>query len=174
MFRHSLQRLSKYVPAPQKLVTDNSIGITPPAHVGRKNPLKEDHRAFNVVNGKMVAKPGYATSVDDNVTHTGQYYDSDDLRNVRYVKGTKKTVNPNWAIDLIDMVPPIAVKGNSVGCMGHIDPVTGEDTPLAMGHPKVWINLTKGQVGCCNYCGLRYFNEDYHDPWAEEYPEQPK
>ena len=54
-------------------------------------------------------------------------------------------------------------------CDGSKDPVTGEPIPGAMGHPKVYINLDKGEVGVCLYCGLRYYNEDYHDPEEEEF-----
>ncbi|CAD1481045.1 unnamed protein product, partial [Heterotrigona itama] len=65
------------------------------------------------------------------VTHTGQIYDEDDYRNVRFVNRPKE-VNDNWAIKLIDEIPPTSVKDKIVACDGGGGP---------LGHPKVYINL---------------------------------
>ena len=120
-------------------------------------------RRFSAYKGKFISKPGNATKQQDAVTHTGQYYDEADWRNMRFdARGATKLVNRNWAIDLVDAVPPIAVKGKRVMCDGRLDPVTGHPIPAEQGHPAVYINLDKGVIETCLYCGLRYYNEDYH------------
>ncbi|XP_003744447.1 NADH dehydrogenase [ubiquinone] iron-sulfur protein 6, mitochondrial [Galendromus occidentalis] len=85
-------------------------------------------------------------------THTGQKYDKEDFRNVRFV-GRPKQVNPNHAIKLIAEVPPIEVESRKTFCNG------GDG---ALGHPKVFINLDKPGTQSCLYCGLRYVQK-HHD-----------
>ena len=106
------------------------------------------------------------------VCFLGQEYDKVDIRNARFsarpARNRGKTVNPNWGIDMIAEVAPIPWKGRVAACSGHLDPVTGEPIPEELGHPTVYINLDKGAVGTCNYCGLRYYNADWHDPYDEE------
>merc|ERR1711997_670702 len=116
------------------------IGVLPTVHEDRfmsgTRPGEDNRhgRKFSAYKGKFIAKPGNAT----------------------------KLVNRNWAIDLVDKVPPIAVKGKRVMCDGRLDPVTGHPIPAEQGHPAVYINLDKGVTETCLYCGLRYYNEDYH------------
>ena len=103
----------------------------------------------------------------------GQEFDKVDIRNVRFSSRPErsrgnKLVNPNWGIDMIAEVAPIPWKGRVAACSGHLDPVTHEPIPEELGHPTVYINLDKGAVGTCNYCGLRYYNADWHDPYDEE------
>merc|ERR1712042_265780 len=55
-------------------------------------------------------------------THTGQVYEEDDYRNIRFV-GRDKLINPQWAIDLIAEDPVVVVNGNhawsdSCGALG--------------------------------------------------------
>ncbi|KAF3422192.1 hypothetical protein E2986_13301 [Frieseomelitta varia] len=85
------------------------------------------------------------------VTHTGQIYDEDDYRNSRFVNRPKE-VNDNWAIKLIDEVPPTSVKDKIVACDGGGGP---------LGHPKVYINLDKPGNHTCGYCGLRFYKENH-------------
>ncbi|XP_011212466.1 NADH dehydrogenase [ubiquinone] iron-sulfur protein 6, mitochondrial [Bactrocera dorsalis] len=85
-------------------------------------------------------------------THTGQVYDKDDYRNVRFVNA-KRYVNENWGIKLIDEVPPIEVTDRVVYC-------DGGDANL--GHPKIYINLDKPGPQICGYCGLRFVKKDGH------------
>ncbi|XP_043263409.1 NADH dehydrogenase [ubiquinone] iron-sulfur protein 6, mitochondrial [Colletes gigas] len=85
------------------------------------------------------------------VTHTGQLYEEDDYRNVRFL-GRPKEVNDNWAIKLIDEVPPEPTKERIVACDGGGGP---------LGHPKVYINLDKPGNHTCGYCGLRFVKEDH-------------
>ncbi|OQR78672.1 NADH dehydrogenase-like [Tropilaelaps mercedesae] len=85
----------------------------------------------------------------DVETHTGQKYDKDDFRNVRFVNKPKH-VNPNFAIKLIAEVPAIGVEARSIYCNG------GDG---ALGHPKVYINLDPPGEQSCLYCGLRYFQK---------------
>ncbi|XP_025159440.1 NADH dehydrogenase [ubiquinone] iron-sulfur protein 6, mitochondrial isoform X2 [Harpegnathos saltator] len=68
---------------------------------------------------------------DTKVTHTGQVFEKDDYRLVRFINRPKE-VNENWAIKLIDEVPPALAKDRIVACDGGGGP---------LGHPKVYINL---------------------------------
>jgi uncharacterized Zn-finger protein len=47
----------------------------------------------------------------------------------------------------ISEVPVILVSGDRVSCDGGTDP--------RLGHPKVYLNLHKGEPVSCSYCGLR-------------------
>ncbi|XP_076636501.1 NADH dehydrogenase (ubiquinone) 13 kDa A subunit [Colletes latitarsis] len=85
------------------------------------------------------------------VTHTGQLYEEDDYRNARFVDRPKE-VNDNWAIKLINEVPPEPRKERIVACDGGGGP---------LGHPKVYINLDKPGNHTCGYCGLRFVKEDH-------------
>ncbi|XP_078038896.1 NADH dehydrogenase (ubiquinone) 13 kDa A subunit [Augochlora pura] len=92
------------------------------------------------------------TETAKKVTHTGQKFDEDDYRNVRFVNRPKE-VNDNWAIKLIAEVPPEPTKARIVACNGGGGP---------LGHPKVYINLDKPGDHSCGYCGLRFYKEDHH------------
>merc|ERR1739848_490053 len=144
------------------------IGVLPSSHVERRigstNPGEnEEGRKFGVVGGKFIAKPGNAVAKPDKITHTGQYYDEEDWRNVRFnARHAKKLVNRNWAADLTAEIEPIAVSGDSVMCDGSRDPVTGHPIPGEQGHPRVWVNIEKGKTGTCIYWCLRNYNKDYH------------
>jgi len=84
----------------------------------------------------------------DAPTHTGQQWEDNDLRSVRFqVTGQEKQVNPQWSQDLIQEVPIKMVATRLVSCDGGGG---------ALGHPRVYINLDDGQPKACIYCGLRY------------------
>ncbi|KYN02471.1 NADH dehydrogenase [ubiquinone] iron-sulfur protein 6, mitochondrial, partial [Cyphomyrmex costatus] len=87
-------------------------------------------RNVSMVN---TVKRTYATTdeVDNQVTHTGQVFEKDDYRLVRFLNRPKE-VNKNWAIKLIDEVPSSPKKDRIVACDGGGGP---------LGHPKVYINL---------------------------------
>ncbi|XP_049805678.1 NADH dehydrogenase [ubiquinone] iron-sulfur protein 6, mitochondrial [Schistocerca nitens] len=106
-------------------------------------------RFCNHLNAKRFYS-GVAES-GDTVTHTGQKFEEDDYRNVRFI-GKEKQVNPNFAIELIADTPPIPKKERVVACDGGGGPT---------GHPKVYINLDKPGNHACGYCGLRFFKEDH-------------
>nr|ALS05194.1 NADH dehydrogenase [Tortanus dextrilobatus] len=90
----------------------------------------------------------------DTPTHTGQTFDENDVRNVRFdVTGLKKQTNTQWAIDLIAKVPPKKVNKRVVSCDGGGG---------ALGHPKIYINLDPSGPQSCNYCGLRFELEHGH------------
>ncbi|KAH0956041.1 hypothetical protein HN011_010199 [Eciton burchellii] len=89
---------------------------------------------------------------DNQVTHTGQVFEKDDYRLVRFMNRPKE-VNKNWAIDLINEVAPSSQKDRIVACDGGGGP---------LGHPKVYINLDKPGNHTCGYCGLRFYKEDHH------------
>ncbi|KAH8413052.1 hypothetical protein KR009_007743 [Drosophila setifemur] len=88
----------------------------------------------------------------EKVTHTGQVFDKDDYRNVRFTNA-KRYVNENWGIKLIEDVPPKECTERVVFC-------DGGDGPL--GHPKVYINLDKPGNHICGYCGLRFVKKEGH------------
>nr|XP_037866629.1 NADH dehydrogenase [ubiquinone] iron-sulfur protein 6, mitochondrial isoform X2 [Bombyx mori] len=69
--------------------------------------------------------------IEDISTHTGQKWDSDDYRLVRFTNAPKQ-VNPNWAVNLIAEIPPKEVTERVVWCDGGSGPE---------GHPRVYINL---------------------------------
>ena len=85
--------------------------------------------------------------VKDQETHTGQAWEDDDIRSLRFMDKTKET-NENWAINLIANIPPIVVNTRVVACHGGSNP--------ALGHPKVYVNLDTHEPVTCIYCGLRY------------------
>ncbi|XP_025933340.1 NADH dehydrogenase [ubiquinone] iron-sulfur protein 6, mitochondrial [Apteryx rowi] len=86
------------------------------------------------------------------VTHTGQVYDEEDYRRIRFV-GRQKEVNRNFAIDLIAEQPVSEVESRVISCNGGGG---------ALGHPKVYINLDKDtKTGTCGYCGLQ-FKQKHH------------
>ncbi|XP_012529951.1 NADH dehydrogenase [ubiquinone] iron-sulfur protein 6, mitochondrial isoform X2 [Monomorium pharaonis] len=95
----------------------------------------------------------YATMDDDTyITHTGQVFEKDDYRLVRFLNRPKE-VNKNWAIKLINEIPPSPEKDKIVACNGGGGP---------LGHPKVYINLDKPGNHTCGYCGLRFYKENHH------------
>ncbi|XP_021939874.1 probable NADH dehydrogenase [ubiquinone] iron-sulfur protein 6, mitochondrial isoform X2 [Zootermopsis nevadensis] len=79
-------------------------------------------------------------------------WDKNDYRLVRFVERPKQ-VNTNFAIKLIDEVPPAPRTERVVWCDGGGGPT---------GHPKVYINLDKPGNHVCGYCGLRFVKEDFH------------
>eukprot|EP00037_Helgoeca_nana_P032011 m.411707 g.411707 ORF g.411707 m.411707 type:complete len:119 (-) comp28722_c0_seq1:448-804(-) len=87
------------------------------------------------------------------VTHTGQSFDEDDQRNLRFMGGKSMEINKKWAGKLINQVPPTATEERVVSCDGGGG---------ALGHPKVYINLDPGTAANCGYCGLRFFLEPHH------------
>ncbi|CAB3231118.1 unnamed protein product [Arctia plantaginis] len=102
-------------------------------------------------NLKSVTSRCMASKVDDVVTHTGQKWDSDDYRMVRFMNSPKQ-VNKNWAVKLIAQVPPKQVTARVVWCDGGSG---------AEGHPRVYINLDKPGNHSCGYCGLRFVKVDH-------------
>jgi len=86
----------------------------------------------------------------DEKTHTGQAWDQEDVRMVRFSGGLAKQVNPNVAMNLIARVPPTAVESRIASCDGGGG---------ALGHPKIYINLDKPGNHACGYCGLRFYKD---------------
>ncbi|KAI8420121.1 hypothetical protein MSG28_008702 [Choristoneura fumiferana] len=89
---------------------------------------------------------------EDVQTHTGQKWDSDDYRMVRFTNAPKQ-VNHSWAANLIASVPPKQVTKRVVWCDGGSGPE---------GHPRVYINLDKPGDHSCGYCGLRFEKTNNH------------
>ncbi|XP_075777635.1 NADH dehydrogenase [ubiquinone] iron-sulfur protein 6, mitochondrial [Pelodiscus sinensis] len=99
---------------------------------------------------------GYGAGVSasgESVTHTGQVYEENDYRKVRFV-ARHKEVNESFAIDLISEQPVNKVENRVVSCDGGGG---------ARGHPKVYINLDKDtKTGTCGYCGLQFKQQHHH------------
>ncbi|XP_075068924.1 NADH dehydrogenase [ubiquinone] iron-sulfur protein 6, mitochondrial [Mixophyes fleayi] len=93
------------------------------------------------------------SNTTEKVTHTGQAFDEDDYRKIRFV-GKQKEVNEQFAITLIAEQPVSEVKSRIVSCDGGGG---------ALGHPKVYINLDKEtKTGTCGYCGLQFKQKPHH------------
>ena len=81
------------------------MGIVPDVHSARRTGdtrpgVEKAGRKFQISNGKFMAKAGNATGAVDQVTHTGQHYDEEDWRNVRFnARQNDKLVNRNWAME---------------------------------------------------------------------------
>ncbi|XP_020829249.1 NADH dehydrogenase [ubiquinone] iron-sulfur protein 6, mitochondrial-like [Phascolarctos cinereus] len=89
----------------------------------------------------------------EKITHTGQVYDEEYYRRIRFV-GRQKEVNENFAIDLIAEQPVAKVESRVMSCDGGGG---------ALGHPKVYINLDKEtKTGTCGYCGLQFKHHHHH------------
>ncbi|KAG8442574.1 hypothetical protein GDO86_011385 [Hymenochirus boettgeri] len=89
----------------------------------------------------------------EKVTHTGQVFDENDYRKVRFV-GQQKEVNEQFAINLIAEQPVNEVESHIISCDGGGG---------ALGHPKVYINLDKEtKNGTCGYCGLQFKQKHHH------------
>ncbi|KAM7175733.1 NADH dehydrogenase [ubiquinone] iron-sulfur protein 6, mitochondrial isoform 2-T2 [Macrochelys suwanniensis] len=99
---------------------------------------------------------GYGARVSESgesVTHTGQVYEENDYRQVRFV-ARQKEVNETFAIDLIAEQPVNKVESRVISCDGGGG---------ALGHPKVYINLDKDtKTGTCGYCGLQFKQKHHH------------
>jgi len=119
--------------------------------VGRNLQKKCTINSFSAFSTTSVKLNNQGTN--DPVTHTGQHWEADDYRLVRF-ESSPKQVNPQFAIDLIAQVPPTKVKARTVACDGGGG---------ALGHPKVYINLDKPGVHSCSYCGLRFIRDDDDD-----------
>ncbi|KAI4464502.1 nadh-ubiquinone oxidoreductase 13 kd-a subunit [Holotrichia oblita] len=88
----------------------------------------------------------------EQITHTGQQWDSNDYRLARFIDRPKH-VNTNFAVKLVDEVPPKVCKERVVWCDGGSGPT---------GHPKVYINLDKPGNHAYGYCGLRFVLDSGH------------
>uniref|UniRef100_UPI00358EFBB8 NADH dehydrogenase [ubiquinone] iron-sulfur protein 6, mitochondrial n=1 Tax=Myxine glutinosa TaxID=7769 RepID=UPI00358EFBB8 len=88
----------------------------------------------------------------EKVTHTGQAYDENDYRRLRFV-GRVKEVNEQFAINLVAEEPVQEVEGRTTWCDGGNG---------ALGHPRVYLNLDKDENAVCGYCGLRFRQKHQH------------
>ncbi|XP_061167297.1 NADH dehydrogenase [ubiquinone] iron-sulfur protein 6, mitochondrial-like [Saccostrea echinata] len=105
----------------------------------------------------LATKPEEGRFVDE-VTHTGQVWDKDDYRRIRFID-KKKLVNKNFAINLIAEDPVVVCPEKTVW----------SNSGGALGHPKVYINLDKPQISTCGYSGRKFiykgfYNEAEHGP----------
>ncbi|KAL8597311.1 hypothetical protein ACOMHN_056074 [Nucella lapillus] len=84
-------------------------------------------------------------------THTGQVWQKDDYRRIRFMD-KDKLVNSQFAMDLIAEDPVVVVSAN------HVFSNSGG----ALGHPKVYINLDKPEVGICGYSGRKFIQKKFY------------
>ncbi|XP_051173351.1 NADH dehydrogenase [ubiquinone] iron-sulfur protein 6, mitochondrial [Leptopilina boulardi] len=118
--------------------------------------VKDVNKLQSVINKSflsVISREYSSNKPEDVVTHTGQKFDADDYRMVRFTGLEGKEINNKWAIKLIEDVPPMAREDRIVACDGGGGP---------LGHPKVYINLDKPGNHSCGYCGLRFYKEDHH------------
>ncbi|XP_059471327.1 NADH dehydrogenase [ubiquinone] iron-sulfur protein 6, mitochondrial [Neocloeon triangulifer] len=109
--------------------------------------------ANSIQNVRVFAlRAASSSSSGDTPTHTGQQFEKDDYRLARFIE-TPKQVNKQFAIDLINKVPPTPQKKRVISCDGGGGPT---------GHPKVYINLDKPGNHICGYCGLRFYKDGSH------------
>ncbi|KAJ8041531.1 NADH dehydrogenase [ubiquinone] iron-sulfur protein 6, mitochondrial [Holothuria leucospilota] len=107
---------------------------------------------FNrVLTARSIFSASRLQSPEGSITHTGQAFDKDDYRAVRYID-REKEVNEKFAIDLVAEEPPTEIDGRSVWCDGGGG---------ALGHPKVYINLDAEGPQPCGYCGLRFVQKHH-------------
>ena len=104
-------------------------------------PLVRSH-----LEGLKNAKP------NEVVTHTGQAFLPGDFRTIRF-EGKVKQVNERFAIDYIREDPVVVVNDN------HVFSNSGG----AMGHPKVYLNLSRNEVVSCGYSGRKFIQKKFHD-----------
>ncbi|XP_068932622.1 NADH dehydrogenase [ubiquinone] iron-sulfur protein 6, mitochondrial isoform X1 [Petaurus breviceps papuanus] len=113
-------------------------------------------RSLRAARGLPVASRCFGVKISpsgEKITHTGQVYDEDDYRRIRFV-ARQKEVNENFAIDLIAEQPVSQVESRVISCDGGGG---------ALGHPKVYINLDKEtKTGTCGYCGLQFKQQHHH------------
>ncbi|XP_078276266.1 NADH dehydrogenase [ubiquinone] iron-sulfur protein 6, mitochondrial [Rhinoraja longicauda] len=125
------------------------------AAVGRRLWLSRSELSAALRAGvrRVSGGPSARLQAKERVTHTGQVYEEDDYRRVRFL-ARQKEVNEKFAIDLIAEEPISEVTDRVVSCDGGGG---------ALGHPKVYINLDKEtKVGTCGYCGLRFKQKHHH------------
>ncbi|XP_039252413.1 NADH dehydrogenase [ubiquinone] iron-sulfur protein 6, mitochondrial-like [Styela clava] len=145
-----------------KVATLSRIAIRSLSNVGSSSESSLVKSAtkgkFVLVEGKFVKVQGEdLPTLTEEITHTGQFFDDDDWRRNRYIDRSK-IVNRNWAVEMVNDVPPIEVESRIAYCEGK----DGPDGPAALGHPRVYINLDKGKAQSCMYCGLRYIRKPHH------------
>ncbi|XP_076610996.1 NADH dehydrogenase [ubiquinone] iron-sulfur protein 6, mitochondrial [Chaetodon auriga] len=127
------------------------------AAVGRVLSFSKNAKAL-VAPLRLAAVPVHRYSIEvsstgEPITHTGQVFDENDPRRVRFV-GRQKEVNKNFAIKLVAEEPVTDIEARVVSCDGGGG---------ALGHPKVYINLDKDtKVGTCGYCGLQFKQKHNH------------
>jgi NADH dehydrogenase (ubiquinone) Fe-S protein 6 len=110
-------------------------------------------RNYSSALDKVSSEKKYVTKCEETVTHTGQIYDVDDYRRVRFNDVNKKIVNKNIAMELVAK-DPIVVSDKNVVC---------SSAGGALGHPKIYINLDRNEVHDCGYSGRRFILRKYYD-----------
>merc|ERR1711868_37517 len=128
-------------------------GITPKSHENRGSSLTPNlagQLTYDPKSGTFRTAVGGVKSADVT-THTGQAYSEGDFRMNRFMRGKKKHVAQQWAVDMIAEEPVIPSDARR-----HMVDGTYGGVAKEQGHPRIWINLDDGEVHSCNYSGLRF------------------
>ncbi|KAI3379753.1 hypothetical protein SNEBB_009747 [Seison nebaliae] len=95
-------------------------------------------------------KLNYEHSSVDQKSHTAKPWSPDDYRRVRFL-GKEKLINPHFAIDMIAEEPIVLVEDNRQ--------IIFSDSGNKLGHPRVYLNLERGQLQTCGYSGVRFIHK---------------
>ena len=68
-------------------------------------------------------------------------------------------MNDQFAINLLAEEPVVVINDTHTWCDGGGD---------ALGHPKVYINLDKPEIGVCGYCGKSFVSSQNKHLFPEE------
>jgi hypothetical protein len=137
--------------------------VAPPTKVSNEKYVKVYDRLEDVDQKRVTLPVNRDLYPPNTPTHTGQVYDQDDYRNIRFVNKSKlvclsekmffllieindlffSKVNPRFAIDYVRDDPVVICKARGVW----------SDSGGPLGHPKVYINLVRQQK--------RIFSFDY-------------
>ena len=150
----------------QRRATDNGKLVSKMAALVRRSTLLTKS-VFAISRPLSVSVKRHGCN-KDVTTHTGQSFDNDDYRKIRF-EDKSKLVNTRFAIDLIAEDPVVVCT----------ERVVFSDGGGALGHPKVYINLDAPGYHICGYSGRKFVLKKYYDECTmgpsityEEYLEQ--
>ncbi|XP_033736989.1 NADH dehydrogenase [ubiquinone] iron-sulfur protein 6, mitochondrial-like [Pecten maximus] len=109
-------------------------------------------RQFSIASRVLKDKTSDQGPNTDVMTHTGQSWELEDHRRIRF-HGKDKLVNRNFAQDLVAAEPVVVVKDRQVM----------SNSGGALGHPRVYINLDADKVSVCGYSGRKFVQQKYYD-----------
>jgi NADH dehydrogenase (ubiquinone) Fe-S protein 6 len=139
----------------------NKKSAAPPTKLSNEKYVKVYERAEDVDQKRVTLPVNRDLYPSNTVTHTGQVFDDDDYRNIRFVNKAKLVcllkkkkilfvfylkyffkVNPRFAIDFVRNDPVVVCKARGVW----------SDSGGPLGHPKVYINLVRYQKQLFLFC----------------------
>jgi hypothetical protein len=151
-FRYGSRRCLSVWKTKAPSVSSNTQSVTPSTKLSNEKYIKAYERAEDVDQKHVTLPINRDLYPPDTPTHTGQVYDSDDYRNVRFTNKAKLVclikqinfnrnffflkVNPRFAIDFVRNDPVVVCKARGVW----------SDSGGPLGHPKVYINLVSYSI----------------------------